>query len=155
VFALFQEVETLRAASAAIEWPDDELAVYAALRGPLFSIADNLLFRYRFELKMRLRPLRVRGTDISDAFKPIVEALDILADLHRNRNRQPIAGTDTRLLEATRAYMGFALRPSGHQVLANVHRVIELARSFEQTGGISFRVLGHTKCCGGIPRNCG
>jgi hypothetical protein len=29
-----EEVETLRAASVAIEWPDDELAVYAALRGP-------------------------------------------------------------------------------------------------------------------------
>jgi len=90
---------------------------------------------------MRLHPLRVRGTNVSDAFKPIVEALDILADLHRNRNRRPTAGTVTRLLEATRAYMGFALRPSGHQVLANVHRVIELARSFEQTGGISFRAF--------------
>jgi ATP-dependent exoDNAse (exonuclease V) beta subunit len=56
-----EEVETLRAASAAIEWPDDELAVYAALRGPLFSIPDNLLFRYRFELKLHLHPLRVGG----------------------------------------------------------------------------------------------
>jgi ATP-dependent exoDNAse (exonuclease V) beta subunit len=37
--------------------------------------------------------------------------------------------------------MGFALRPGGHQVLANVYRVIELARSFEQTGGISFRAF--------------
>ena len=81
------------------------------------------------------------GTVAGDAFKPIIEALDILADLHRNRNRRPIAGSVTRLLEATRAYMGFALRPSGHQVLANVHRVIELARSFEQTGGISFRAF--------------
>ena len=50
-------------------------------------------------------------------------------------------GTISRLLEATRAYMGFALRPGGHQVLANVYRVIELARSFEQTGGISFRAF--------------
>jgi len=136
-----EEVETLRAASAAIEWPDDELAVYAALRGPLFSIPDNLLLRYRFEMKMRLHPLGIRETVASEALEPIVRALDILADLHRNRNRRPIAGTISRLLEATRAYMGFALRPGGHQVLANVYRVIELARSFEQAGGISFRAF--------------
>ena len=136
-----EEVETLRAASVAIEWPDDELAVYAALRGPLFSIPDNLLLRYGFELKMRLHPLRLRETVASEAFEPIIRALDILADLHRNRNRRPIAGTISRLLEATRAYMGFALRPGGHQVLANVYRFIELGRSFEQTGGISFRAF--------------
>ena len=136
-----EEVETLRAACGAIEWPDDELAVYAALRGPLFSIPDNLLLRYRFELKVRLHPLRSRGEALPDGFEPIAGALDVLADLHRNRNRRPIAGTVQRLLEATRAYMGFALRPGGHQVLANVYRVIELARSFEQTGGISFRAF--------------
>src|SRR5262249_15905386 len=75
------------------------------------------------------------------AFQPIAGALGVLADLHRNRNRRPLAGTIQKLLEATRAQMGFALRPGGHQVLANVYRVIELARSFEQTGGISFRGL--------------
>src|SRR4029079_10779661 len=30
------EVETIRAALAAIEWPDDELSVFATLRGSLF-----------------------------------------------------------------------------------------------------------------------
>jgi ATP-dependent exoDNAse (exonuclease V) beta subunit len=136
-----EEVETLRAACVAIEWPDDELAVYAALRGSLFSIPDNLLLRFRFELKTRLHPLRSRDAILLEAFKPITGALDLLADLHRSRNHRPIAGTIQRLLEATRAYMGFALRPGGHQVLANVYRVIELARSFEQTGGISFRAF--------------
>jgi ATP-dependent helicase/nuclease subunit A len=43
------------------------------------------------------------------------------------------------LLEATRAHAGFALRPAGHQVLANVYRVADLARSFELSGGVSFR----------------
>jgi len=136
-----EEVETLRAACAAIEWPDDELAVYAALRGSLFSIPDNLLLHYRFELKTRLHPLRSRDAVLPESLKPITGALDALADLHRNRNRRPIAGTIQRLLEITRAYMGFALRPGGHQVLANVNRVIELARSFEQTGGLSFRAF--------------
>src|SRR4029079_6683674 len=33
-----EKVETIRAALAAIEWPDDELAVFAALRGALFAL---------------------------------------------------------------------------------------------------------------------
>jgi hypothetical protein len=52
--------------------------------------------------------LRSRGEALPDGLEPITGALDVLADLHRNRNRRPIAGTVQRLLEATRAYMGFA-----------------------------------------------
>ena len=39
-----EEVETMRAALAAIEWPDDELSVFATLRGSLFAIGDEELF---------------------------------------------------------------------------------------------------------------
>ena len=35
-----EEVEAIRAALTAIEWPDDELSVFATLRGPFFSIGD-------------------------------------------------------------------------------------------------------------------
>jgi ATP-dependent helicase/nuclease subunit A len=133
-----EEVETLRAALTAIEWPDDELSVFATLKGSLFAIPDNLLLRFHHEVG-RLHPFRVLPEDISDDFKPIVEALNLLADLNRGRNRRPIADTVNALLEATRAHAGFALRPAGHQVLANVYRVGDLARSFELSGGVSFR----------------
>ena len=45
-----EEVETMRAALAAIEWPDDELSVFATLKGSLFAIDDEQLleFRHRF-----------------------------------------------------------------------------------------------------------
>ena len=42
-----EEVETIRAALAAIEWPDDELSVFATLRGALFAIDDETLLEYR------------------------------------------------------------------------------------------------------------
>ena len=132
-----EEVETLRAALMAIEWPDDELAVYATLRGSLFALPDNLLVRYRFEAG-RLRPFKIPG-DLADDFRPIAGALELLARLHRRRNRVPIVATLNRLLEATRAHAGFALRPAGRQVLANVERVAEMARGFEVRGGLSFR----------------
>ena len=133
-----EEVETLRAACTATEWPEDELAVYATLRGAFFAIPDALLLRYRYEVG-RLHPLRPDVGDLAADLKPISEALGVLADLHRSRNRRPFAETLNLLLEAARAHVGFALRPGGHQVLANVYRLVEFARSYEQTGGISFR----------------
>jgi ATP-dependent exoDNAse (exonuclease V) beta subunit len=42
-------------------------------------------------------------------------------------------------LEAPRAHAVFALRPSGNQVLANVYRICDLARSYERGDGYSFR----------------
>ncbi len=133
-----EEVETMRAALTAIEWPDDELSVFATLKGSLFAIPDNLLLRFHHEIG-RLHPFRALPEDLSEDFQPIREALDLLADLHRGRNRRPIADTVNSLLEATRAHAGFALRPAGHQVLANVYRVADLARTFELSGGVSFR----------------
>ena len=129
-----EEVETLRAALTAIEWPDDELSVFATLKGSLFAIADEDLFLYRHR-HGRLNPFHKEGSE----FPAIDEALALLADLHRQRNRRPFAATVNALLEATRAHAGFLLRPGGQQILANVARVAELARTFEMTGGISFR----------------
>ena len=133
-----EEVETLRAALSAIEWPEDELALFAALKGSLFAIDDCTLLRYRHEVGP-LHPFRKLPEPLAKEFEPVAEALRLIADLHRGRNRRPIAGTINELLEAARAHAGFALRPAGHQVLANVYRICDLARSFETGGGISFR----------------
>jgi ATP-dependent helicase/nuclease subunit A len=133
-----EEVDTLRAALTAIEWPEDELSVFATLKGSLFAIPDHILLRFHHELG-RLHPFRSFPETLALDFQPVSEALHLLAELHRNRNRRPIADTVNALLEATRAHAGFALRPAGHQVLANVYRVADLARSFELSGGISFR----------------
>jgi len=135
-----EEIETLRAALTAIEWPDDELSVFAALKGSLFAIGDSTLLRYRHQCG-RLHPFNplADGENLEPEFRSVGDALRLLADLHRQRNRRPIADTVNSLLEATRAHAGFALRPAGHQVLANIYRVSDLARGFELSGGISFR----------------
>ena len=133
-----EEVETVRVALAAIEWPDDELSVFGTLRGSLFAIPDDLLLRFRFEIG-RLYPFRRSQENLAPAFATISEALSILADLHRRRNQRPVADTINALLEATRAHAGFTLRHAGAQALANVSRICDLARTFELTGGLSFR----------------
>ena len=54
---------------------------------------------------------------------------------------RPIADTIAQLLEATRAHAGIAIWPTGEQALANVLRVVDLARRFEAGGASSFRAF--------------
>ena len=139
-----EEVGALRAALAAIEWPDDELSVFATLRGPLFAIDDESLFAYRHRFR-RLHPFRIPAeaaageVDAAERFLPIADALDLLGRLHRRRNHVPIAGTVGRLLEETRAHAAFVMQRAGEQVLANVLQLGEMAREYEAGGGLSFR----------------
>lgn len=133
-----EEIEAIRAALTAIEWPEDELSVFAALRGAFFAISDAVLLRFRLSCG-RMNPFQELPPDLPEEFHPIRDAFTILAELHRQRNRRPVAETVYRLMESTRVWAAFGFRPAGHQALANARRVIDLARQFETAGGISFR----------------
>jgi ATP-dependent exoDNAse (exonuclease V) beta subunit len=132
-----EEIETLRAALAAIEWPDDQLSVFATLRGAFFAIGDEELLEYR-HLGGRFHPFRIPD-GLPEHLSPIREALEFLGGLHRRRNGRPVADTLWALFDRTRAHVGFVLRPAGEQALANVLHVSELARQYEADGGLSFR----------------
>ena len=133
-----EEVQTIRAALTAIEWPDDELSVFATLKGSLFAIRDDVLLEYRHRVG-RFHPFRLPAEPLAGELQEVVESLRILQKLHRNRNYRPAAETLEMLLKETRAHLAFALRPSGEQVLANVLHIAELARKYEASGGLSFR----------------
>ncbi|HEY3594060.1 MAG TPA: UvrD-helicase domain-containing protein, partial [Polyangiaceae bacterium] len=132
-----EEVWAIRNALRAIEWPDDELSVYATLRGPLFAIGDDVLLGFR-HANRRLSPVR-RYDAADDWLQEVRDALALLGRLHRARNRRPIADTVTELLEATRAHAGIAIWPTGEQALGNILRVLDVARRFEAAGATSFR----------------
>lgn len=132
-----EEIVTLRAALTAIEWPDDELSAFACLKGSLFALTDALLLKFKTAYG-RFNPTRIPEATEPE-FAPVIEALSTLRELHRARNHRPVAETLNTLLEAVRAHASFAMRPAGHQVLANVNRVADIARQFEMNGGTSFR----------------
>jgi ATP-dependent exoDNAse (exonuclease V) beta subunit len=134
-----EEVGTLRTALRAIEWPDDELSVFAVLCGSLFAVMDDVLLRFK-NAYGRFHPMTELPEEIDEEFAPIREAFGMLRELHRRRNYRPLADTIHELLEATRAHAGFAFRKGGERVLANVYRLTDLARSFEVSGAAtSFR----------------
>ena len=99
-----EEVEALRAALTAIELPDDELSVFATLRGPFFAIGDETLLEWawRFGRKDDQRfvrgvfnPFRIPAEFLNDTppdvehLRPIASALQLLRDLHKYRNYLP------------------------------------------------------------------
>lgn len=134
------EIGALRAALTAVEFPDDELSVYAALRGPLFSFPDEELFLFR-ERGRRLCPGATPSLpeDAPAPDRAIAAALTFLDDLHRRRNRRPLADTLRALLDRHRAETAFAFWKSPDQVLANLRLLTQSARQFEAGGGLSFR----------------
>jgi len=131
-----EEVETLRAALASIEYPDDDLSLYATLRGALFAFPDTELFAYQRDHSFDYTRV---PEEVAPELAPIREALLFLRSLHRERNARPVADTLTRLIEHTRSFANFVFRPSGEQVLANVLLVEEYARAYDMSGGVSFR----------------
>jgi ATP-dependent exoDNAse (exonuclease V) beta subunit len=144
-----EEVQAVRNALVAVEWPDDDLAVYATLRGPFFALSDDALLAYRDASGdgADLGPLNPLYTlaavpvDDDGSVASVMEALAILRRLHLGRNRRPIADTLEQLLAATRAHAGIAIWPTGEQALANVLRVLDMARRFEAQGATSFRAF--------------
>src|SRR5581483_797452 len=107
-----EEVEALRNALGAIERPDDELALFATLRGPLFALDDGALLAFRVRFGS-LHPFRAVPDDLAGGLREVADALAVLRELHRGRNRRPIADTIGRLLGATRAHAGLAIWPTG------------------------------------------
>ncbi len=150
-----EEAIAIRAALSAIEWPDDELSVYATLRGPLFAFHDEDLVAFKHVFgplyplgylagaplvpkpkphapgSVPVDPDPATAVEVVERFREVADALALLGELNSERNRRPIADTLGRLLAATRAHAGFAMWPAGEQALANVLRVLDLARKFE------------------------
>jgi ATP-dependent helicase/nuclease subunit A len=136
-----EEVIALRNLLGAIERPDDELTVFAALHGPVFALSDAALLEFRMTLGS-LHPFRKLPDDIPESLKEVKAALEVIKNLHRGRNRRPIAETIAKLLAATRAHAGFAIWPTGEQALANIMRIMDQARRYEARGGTtSFRAF--------------
>jgi hypothetical protein len=82
-----EEVDALRTALTAIEWPDDGLSVFATLRGPFFAVAEEELLAWH-ALGHGFRPHDV-PKDAPSALAAVGEALTTIAELNRLRNARP------------------------------------------------------------------
>ncbi len=112
-----EEVETMRTALAAIEWPDDELSVFGTLRGALFAFGDERCSR----------TARARGTSGRSSrwnWRPTRPSRcarsprrsTLLRDLHVRRNQRPVPDDDraaARGIARARAFRAAAVGRAG------------------------------------------
>jgi ATP-dependent helicase/nuclease subunit A len=133
-----EEIAALRTVLNAIERPDDELSVFAVLRGPFLGFHDEALFEFRGQFK-KLQPMfRYDLSAASDECKDVASVLAVLQRLHRERNSRTVAATLNDFLTATRAHAGIAFWSHGAQALANVLQLSELVQQLESHAS-SFR----------------
>ena len=127
-----QEVSELRTVLKAIERPYDPLAVVAALRTSVLGISDDELAAAAeggFHYAARAEP--AGGAYLGQVFA-------LLAEAHRGRNARSISGLVQWLLSETKALELFYLKPGGEQRAANLTKLIDAARAYEQTPGATF-----------------
>jgi ATP-dependent helicase/nuclease subunit A len=134
-----EEVEAIRNLLGAVERPDDELAAFATLRGPLFALGDDQLLEYR-EASGTMNLFHPPPEPLPGRLREAAAAREVLLELHRKRNYRPIAETISDALARTRAHAGIAIWPTGDQALANIMRLMDQARRYEaRSSATSFR----------------
>jgi ATP-dependent helicase/nuclease subunit A len=135
----FFERETIVAMSAvlaAIEWPDDDLSVYATLKSPFIGITDADLLAYRTRVG-HLRPLGAKG-DVPKELALVSTVLALLRELHANRHQRSIEATVRAFFEATLAEVSLALDEDGDAEARALSQLVSLARASDVRGE-SFR----------------
>jgi ATP-dependent exoDNAse (exonuclease V) beta subunit len=135
-----EEILALRNVLSAIEWPDDEFRVYAALRGPLVALSDEKILAFRHQVGP-LHPWHSFNEELAEELEEVAAALRLLAELHRLRNQRRLTATMIDLLQRLRAPAAVALWPSAEQALANMLQLLDLGRRFEEEGMTSFRAF--------------
>jgi ATP-dependent helicase/nuclease subunit A len=135
-----QEVRDLVNLLGAVAHPADGVALAAVLRSPLFGVDDETLWRLAW-------PDGAAGPDLAGRFRrtpdlaalgpgaaPLVRARAVLTELRRLRSRSAVAALLVRALAATDLEAVHLTQFGGRQKVANVRKVIELARDFDRRG---------------------
>ncbi|MBL9021916.1 MAG: UvrD-helicase domain-containing protein [Myxococcales bacterium] len=134
------EIRGVVSALRAVEHPGDALVVYAALKGFLFGISDELLLEYKTRYGAFDALARPR-TALPQDLVPVGHALALLGGLHLRRNVRPPAETLFELLAATRGHLTLALSPSAEQAMTDLASLAQRAVKHERRGGLSYRAF--------------
>jgi ATP-dependent helicase/nuclease subunit A len=123
----------------AVEHPTDAVAVWGALRSPVFGCSDREVYEYVAAAGGRL--------DYRDAMpqgpESLASAFAILRELHGARLWMSVPRMVEHVLVRTDARATFLLTPQGEQRAANLNKLTSLARALEESGLLTFRAFVH------------
>lgn len=141
------EIQDIFALLQFLENRTNEIALVAALRSPLFGLSDETLYWMRQQADLRpgsgLDPHPLLTSllnwsslwSIADEQRPLVErAAAVVERLLDLRNRLPLVELIREIIEVTEDEALQATAYDGHQRVANLRKLMELARGFDARG---------------------
>ena len=132
-----QEVHEVLAVLRAVEDPSDRVSLVAALRSSFLGVSDRDLVQYALA-GGRLDLLAPGAPDLPGAGS-LLPALGLLAELHRARLSLSPAALLERLYDETRVLAALTLTPRGAPAVANLEKVVTLARQSGELGVLTLR----------------
>ncbi|MFO8006375.1 MAG: UvrD-helicase domain-containing protein [Candidatus Brocadiia bacterium] len=121
----------------AVDDPLDEPSVVAALRSSYFGLSDEDLLRYR-QAGGTWNYLR---TEVRDG--PVGEAMALLAEWHRLRNRVPPQVLLGRIFDLTKAPQSYMLKPAGRQRAAALDQLLRRLRALSGQAATFGAIVRH------------
>ncbi len=132
-----QEVHEVLALLRAVEDPSDRVSLVAALRGSFLGVSDRDIVQYALA-GGRLELLAPGEPDLPGAAS-LLPALGLLVELHRARLSLSPAALLERLYDETRVLAALTLTPRGAPAIANLEKVVALARQSGELGVLTLR----------------
>jgi ATP-dependent helicase/nuclease subunit A len=147
-----REIVDLSSLLNALDDPQDDIALAATLRSPLFGLSDQCLLEIALHLDDARhgdgagpRTLAALFADDSQDFDWLSAGRDeafrasaTLRELRPLRERLPVADIIERALDLTRFEAVLLAQRRGRQRVANVRKLVERARAFESHGVFGF-----------------
>ncbi len=138
------ELNALLAILTSLDNPKDAVALTAALRSPFFGVSDDELFilvqeGYPLDYLALDENRRSRAAGQGGIPKSIREAIRLLKELHDLRNQVGVSFFLLKIYEATRILPLLYLKPQGDQKVANLLKMVEMARALEERGVLTLR----------------
>ncbi len=133
-FAASRSVAALADVLRALAEPDDGVTLVGVLRGPLFGVSDELLFRHR----QGGLPFMLTVPLPDDASGPVAEALRSLRTMYRWTRTIPVPAAVDRIVETTGLLAhATAMTPGGAEAGDLIHAVDRVRRITEDGGTLA------------------
>ena len=119
----------------------DQLSLVGVLRSPFFSLRDDTLFALLQEQDSLLAGLQSPPNDLldEDQQKQVAYADKVLRELLEKRDRLSLAQLMDLTMKRTGYDAAVATEFLGRRKLANLHKLIDLARDFDQSGLLTMK----------------
>ena len=134
-----EEVRGLAAVLRSIDNPADRLSLFAALRSAFFGFSDDELLR--FVSVGGILNYQAPLPEAAAGMTALARTFELLTRLHRKRRVASPSEVIIQLFERTRALPAFRARPGGDQLVANLWKVLEVARAYEASGPATLRAV--------------